>query len=58
MKENVAKYAAQQMERSYAAAHALVAEIDNLMTEGSQPVPYDIAAEALRRLERREQAAS
>jgi chromosomal replication initiation ATPase DnaA len=58
MKENVAKYAVQQMERSYAAAHALVAEIDSLMTEGSQPVPYDIAAEALRRLERREQAAS
>lgn len=58
MKENVAKYAVQHMERSFAAAHALVAEIDNLMTEGSQPVPYDIAAEALRRLERREHAAS
>jgi chromosomal replication initiation ATPase DnaA len=54
MKENVAKYAAQHMERSFAAAHALVSEIDNLMTEGSQPVPYDIAAEALRRLERQE----
>lgn len=58
MKENVAKYAAQHMERSFAAAHALVAEIDNLMTEGSQPVPYDIAAEALRRLERQEHGAS
>lgn len=56
LKQNVAKYAAQHMERSFEAAHALVDEIDNLMTEGSQPVPYDIAAEALRRLERREQA--
>lgn len=56
MKENVARYAVQHMERSFAAAHALVEEIDNLMTEGSQPVPYDIAAEALRRLERREPA--
>jgi chromosomal replication initiation ATPase DnaA len=58
LKENVARYAVQHMERSFAAAHALVAEIDNLMVEGGQPVPYDIAAEALRRLERREHAST
>lgn len=53
LKENVAKYLAQQMERSYAAAIRLVEEIDRLMVEGSHPVPYDVAAEALRRLDRR-----
>ncbi len=58
LKENVARYAVQHMERSFAAAHALVAEIDSLMVEGGQPVPYDIAAEALRRLDRREHAST
>lgn len=53
LKENVAKYLAQQMERSYAAAIRLAEEIDRLMLEGSHPVPYDVAAEALRRLDRR-----
>jgi chromosomal replication initiation ATPase DnaA len=49
MRENVAKYLAQSMERSFAAAQILVEEIDRLMVEGSHPVPYDVAAEALRR---------
>ncbi|MGE3302475.1 MAG: DnaA/Hda family protein [Hyphomonadaceae bacterium] len=55
LRENVAKYLSQNMERSYAALHALVDEVDKLMTAGSQPVPYDVAAEALARLARRGQ---
>jgi chromosomal replication initiation ATPase DnaA len=52
LKDNVAKYLAQQMERSYAAAERLAEEIDRLMHQGAQPVPYDVAAEALRRVSR------
>ena len=53
LRGNVAKYLAQNMERSFAAAHALVEEIDALMVEGSHPVPYDVAAEALRRADKK-----
>jgi chromosomal replication initiation ATPase DnaA len=51
LRENVAKYLAQNMERSFGAARLLVNEIDRLMVDGSHPVPYDVAAEALRRVE-------
>jgi chromosomal replication initiation ATPase DnaA len=58
LRENVAKYLSHHMERSFGAAHALVEEIDRLTTAGAQPVPYDLAAEALRRLARRAPAQS
>lgn len=52
LKDNVAKYLAQQMERSYAGAERLAEEIDRLTMQGAHPVPYDVAAEALRRASR------
>ncbi len=51
LRDNVARYMAQHMERSFAAAQALAGELDRLMVAGAHPVPYDMAREALRRLE-------
>jgi len=53
LRENVAKYIAEHSERSFAAARDLVDELDRMMTTGRRPVAYDLAAEALRRVERR-----
>jgi chromosomal replication initiation ATPase DnaA len=47
LRDNVARYLAQHMERSFAAAHALAEALDQLMVKGSQPVSYEIARRAL-----------
>ncbi len=53
LRENVAKYIAENSERSFAAAQELVEELDRMMTAGRRPVAYDLAAEALKRVARR-----
>jgi chromosomal replication initiation ATPase DnaA len=56
LRENVAKYIAENGERSFAAAQDLVDELDRMLTAGRRPVAYDLAAEALRRVARRREA--
>lgn len=53
LRENVAKYIAENGERSFEAAQAVVDELDRMMTEGRNPVAYDLAGEALKRVARR-----
>jgi chromosomal replication initiation ATPase DnaA len=56
LRENVAKYIAENGERSFEAAQAVVDELDRMMIEGRRPVAYDLAGEALRRVARRREA--
>ena len=56
LRENVAKYIAENGERSFEAAQAVVDELDRMMTEGRRPVAYDLAGEALKRVARRRAA--
>jgi chromosomal replication initiation ATPase DnaA len=53
LRDNVAKYIAENGERSFEAAQDLVEELDRMMISGRRPVAYDLAAEALRRVARR-----
>jgi chromosomal replication initiation ATPase DnaA len=47
LREPVARYLAQHMERSFTSANDIVDALDRLMIKGRQPVSYDLARRAL-----------
>lgn len=50
LSDKAATYLAQHMERSFAAAHAVVEALDRAHTRGSRPISVPVAARALRSL--------